>query len=80
MPRGSNRPKGAPALPGSGRPPQSTRLNIGDGVAIKTVSDGHSTAFELGTVARIERGIPRTVVIELRNGDTIYLLSETPKA
>ena len=78
--RGSNRQAGAPALPGAGRPPQSTTLRIGDGVAIKYAKDDSSTAFELGEVKEIIRGIPRTVRIELRNGMTVWLLAETPKA
>ena len=77
--RGSNRVKGAPALPGAGRPPRSTVLRIGDGIAIKYAMEGGSTPFKLGEVAEITRGIPRTTVIKLRNGDTIYLLAETPR-
>lgn len=75
--RGSNRTKGAPALPGAGRPPQSTTLRLGDGVAIRY---GEGTALELGEVAEIYRGLPRTVVIQLRNGTTVWLLAETPKS
>lgn len=77
--RGSNRQTGDPALPGAGRPPQSTVLRIGDGIAIKYVTKDGSTPFELGEVKAINRGIPRTTVILLRNGDTIYLLAETPR-
>ena len=74
--RGQHRKRGAPALPGAGRPPQSTVLRIGDGVAIRY---GHNTPMELGEIKEIIRGIPRTTVIELRNGVTVWLLAETPK-
>lgn len=74
--RGFNRQPGAPALPGAGRPPQSTTLRIGDGVAIRY---GYNTPLELGEVKEIVRGIPRSVRIELRNGITVWLLAETPK-
>lgn len=74
--RGTNRQKGAPALPGAGRPPQSTTLRLGDGVLIRY---GYNTPLELGEVTEIIRGIPRTVVIELQNGITVWLLAETPK-
>ncbi len=77
--RGQHRTAGSPALPGAGRPPKSTILRVGDGIAIKYVKDGYSTAMELGEVTEIRRGIPRTTVIKLRNGETIYLLAETPK-
>lgn len=74
--RGANRPKGAPALPGAGRPPQSMTLKVGDGVAIRY---GWNTQMELGKVTEIKRGIPRTAIVELRNGTTVWLLVETPK-
>ena len=61
---------------GAGRPPQSTTLRLGDGVAIRY---GHNAPLELGEVKEIVRGIPRTVVIELRSGITLWLLAETPK-
>lgn len=65
---------------GAGRPPHSTVLRVGDGIAVKYAMDGGSTPFELGEVVEIKRGIPRTTVIKLRNGETVYLLAETPKA
>ena len=65
---------------GADRPPQSTVLRVGDGVALKYAMDSGSTPFELGQVVEIKRGIPRTTVIKLRNGETVYLLAETPKA
>ena len=77
--RGSNRQLGAPALPGAGRPPQSTILRVGDGIAIKYATKDGSTPFELGDVTKIIRGIPRTTIIQLRNGETIYLLAETSR-
>jgi len=58
---------------------RSTRINVGDGIAIKYAKDGGSTAFELGHVQSIRRGIPRTIVIAMRDGSTVYLLAETPK-
>lgn len=61
---------------GGGRPPQSTTLRLGDGVAIRY---GYNRPLDLGKVTEIIRGIPRTVVIELRNGFTVWLLAETPK-
>jgi hypothetical protein len=75
--RGSNRQPGAPALPGAGRPPQSITLRVGDGIALRY---GFSTPLELGEVVEIKRGIPRSVRIELRNGTTVWVLAETPKA
>lgn len=75
--RGSNRTKGAPALPGAGRPPQSITLRLGDGIAFRY---GVNTPLELGEVTEIKRGIPRTVVMQLReSGERIWLLVETPK-
>lgn len=73
--RGSNRTKGAPALPGAGRPPHSTTLRLGDAVAIRY---GEGTLLEPGVVVKIHRGQPRTVVIDLQNGLTVWLLAETP--
>ena len=64
---------------GAGRPPQSTVLRVGDGIAIKYATKDGSTPFELGEVIAIKRGIPRTTVIQLRNGETVYLLAETPR-
>lgn len=61
---------------GAGRPPQSTTLRVGDGIAIRY---GYNTPMELGEVVEIIRGIPRTVVIQLRNGERVWLLVETPK-
>lgn len=60
-----------------GRPPQSITFRIGDAVALRY---GHNTPMELGEVTEMHRGIPRTVVIELRNGETVWLLVETPAA
>ena len=77
--RGLHRQKGQKGQPGAGRPPQSTTLHIGDGIAIKYATKDGSTPFELGEVTEIKRGIPRTTVITLRGGTTIYLLAETPK-
>jgi hypothetical protein len=74
--RGSNRPKGAPALPGAGRPPQSITLRIGDGIAFRY---GVNTPLELGDVIEIKRGIPRMVVLQLREGERVWILVETPK-
>jgi hypothetical protein len=73
--RGSNRQTGAPALPGAGRPPQSITFRIGDAAAMRY---GHNTPLELGDVVEMHRGVPRTVVIQLRNGETVWLLVETP--
>lgn len=61
--------------PGAGRPPRSTTLRIGDGIALRY---GYNTPLELGEVIEIKRG-PRTAVIQLRNGVTVWLLAETPK-
>lgn len=58
------------------RPPQSTTLRLGDGIAIRY---GANTPLELGEITAIHRGIPRTVVVTLRNGVTVWLLAETPK-
>lgn len=74
--RGSNRQPGAPGLKGAGRPPQSLTLRLGDGIAIRY---GYNTPLELGEVTAIRRGIPRTAVIQLRDGTTVWLLVETPK-
>lgn len=75
--RGSNRQAGAPALPGAGRPPQSITLRIGDGIAFRY---GVNTPLELGEVVEIKRGIPRTVVLQLREGERVWILVETPTA
>lgn len=73
--RGSNRRPGAPALPGAGRPPQSITFRIGDAVALRY---GFNTPMELGEVTEMHRGQPRTVVVQLRNGETVWLMVETP--
>ena len=73
--RGSNRTKGSPALPGAGRPPQSITFRLGDAIAFRY---GHNTPLELGEVTELQRGIPRTVVIQLRDGEKVWLLIETP--
>lgn len=74
--RGSNRQKGAPALPGAGRPPQSTVLRVGDGVALRW---GAGTLLEVGKVVEIKRGRPRVTVILLGNGEQVWIMAETPK-
>ena len=74
--RGSNRQKGAPALPGAGRPPQSTVLRVGDGVALRW---GAGTLLEVGMVVEIKRGRPRVTVILLGNGEQVWIMAETPK-
>lgn len=66
------------ARKGAGAPPLSITLRIGDGIAVKYASDEGSTAFELGKVVAIKRGIPRTVRIELASGMRLWLLVETP--
>ena len=77
---------GGKRIPGPGkalgRPPliHSTVLRVGDGIAIKYAMEGGSTPLEWGEVIEIKRGITRTTVIKLRNGETVYLLAETPKA
>lgn len=58
-----------------GRPPQSITFRLGDGIAFRY---GVNTPLELGEVVEIRRGIPRTVVIQLRNGEKVWLLVETP--
>ena len=75
--RGSNRQAGAPALPGAGRPPKSITFRVGDAIALRY---GHNTPLEVGEVTEMHRGIPRTVVIQLRNGETVWVLIETPVA
>ncbi len=83
MPRGDRAKWGGrrqttrPDAKKAGRPPQSTTLHIGDAVALRY---GVNRPLELGEVTEIMRGIPRTTVIQLRNGETIWLLIETPKA
>jgi hypothetical protein len=57
----------------------STKLHVNDRIAIKYAQAGSSTAFEMGHVKEIRRGIPRTVVIDLDGGITIYMLVEAPK-
>lgn len=59
-----------------GRPPQSMTLRVGDTAAIRY---GWNTPLQLGEVKEIKRGMPRTAIIELRNGTTLWLLVETPK-
>lgn len=61
---------------GSGRPPQSITFRIGDGILFRY---GVNTPMEIGEVAEIKRGIPRTVIIQLREGERVWLLVETPK-
>ncbi len=58
---------------------KTTRLKVGDGIAIKYAKGGNSTALEQGKVQSIRRGIPRTIVIAMHDGSTICLLAETPK-
>jgi hypothetical protein len=61
---------------GAGRPPQSITFRIGDGVALRY---GANSPLALGEVTELHRGIPRSVRIELRNGETVWLLVETPE-
>ncbi len=58
---------------------KSTRLKVGDGIAIKYAKKGSSTALELGKITRIRNGRPRTIVIAMDNGSILYMLAETPK-
>lgn len=58
-----------------GRPPQSITFRLGDAIAFRY---GYNTPLELGEVVEMHRGIPRTVVIQLRNGEKVWLLVETP--
>lgn len=61
---------------GPGAKPRSAKLRLGDGVALRV---GEGAPLQLGEVKEIVRGMPRTVIIELRNGETVWLLVETPK-
>lgn len=62
---------------GAGALPKSITLKIGDGILFRY---GHNTPMEIGEVIEIKRGIPRTVVMQLReSGERIWLLVETPK-
>ena len=58
---------------------QSTKIRVGERIAIKYAKGGRSTALELGEVKEIRRGIPRTIVIAMADGSTIYLFAETPR-
>jgi len=58
------------------RPPRSTKLHIGDGILLRY---GYNTPMEIGEVIEIKRGIPRTIIIQLRNGERVWILVETPK-
>lgn len=64
------------ARAGAGRPPASLTLRVGDGIALRY---GERTPLELGAVTELHRGRPRTAVIALRNGETVWLLVETPQ-
>jgi len=58
---------------------RSTKLHVNDRIAIKYAQAGSSTAFEVGRIKEIRRGIPRTVIIEMEDNTTIYLLVEAPR-
>ncbi len=58
---------------------KSTRLKVGDSIAIKYAKKGSSTALELGKITRIRNGRPRTIVITMDDGLILYMLAETPK-
>ena len=57
----------------------TTKLHVNDRIAIKYAQAGSSTMLETGYIKRIKRGIPRTVVIEMDGGITIFLLIDSPK-
>ena len=57
----------------------TTKLHVNDRIAIKYAQAGSSTAFEVGYIKQIKRGIPRTIIIEMDGGITIYMLVEAPK-
>jgi hypothetical protein len=64
------------ARSGAGAHPKSITFRIGDGIAFRY---GVNTPLELGEVVELRRGIPRTAIIQLRNGEKVWLLVETPK-
>lgn len=78
MPRGSNRSKGAPALPGAGRPPQSATIKVGAPLMISQVWRGpNGTDYaDLGKGhAQIERiGSSRVIIIPQEDGSEIRVL------
>jgi hypothetical protein len=59
----------------AGRPPTSITFRLGDAIAMRY---GHNTPLEVGEVVEMHRGIPRTVVIQMRNGEKVWILIETP--
>lgn len=74
--KGRSGAPGQTRLAGPGRPPKSATLRLGDGIGLRV---GAGTMLQIGEVVEIKRGIPRTVVIDLRNGERVWLLAETPK-
>lgn len=71
--RGSNRPPGAPALPGAGRPPNSATIRAGNPVMIsRTFPDGIEH-IGTGTVSITRSGNDRIVRIALEDGSTLIL-------
>lgn len=75
MPRGDNRPKGAPALEGAGRPPQSATIKAGNPIHVsQSWPDGGFTHLGKGH-ATIERaGMSRIVCLILEDGSTIRIM------
>lgn len=75
--RGSNRPKGAPALPGAGRPLTTATLREGAIVFLSQVwPSGDNAALGRGIVGKIERleGGDRCVVIPQKDGSELRIV------
>lgn len=72
--RGSNRTKGAPALPGAGRPVVKATINTGDGLMISQVYADGTADIGRGTAEIEKLGNSRLIKIPQTDGSEIRIL------
>jgi hypothetical protein len=74
MPRGSNRPKGAPALPGAGRPPQSATIRNGAPIRVlQGFPDGGVADLGAGVAEIVRQGQSRIILLPQDDGSIIRI-------
>ncbi len=62
------------ASPQNGRPPQTATLRLGQRLMLQERADGAPLPLVAGTVATIERGVPRIVTVTLDDGRELRLM------
>lgn len=74
MARGSNRTKGAPALPGAGRPPTTATIAAGDGLLISHVLPDGTADLGRGRATIAHLGRDRLITILQEDGSEIRIV------